>query len=406
MEGRQQSPLQEGGPTLTEDAVRDVLVHLYYNAYLQHHPLLSVLVPRHMPDPMSRAQSLRSLAMDAIQTLRPPDSAPPDSREWRVYHALTYRYIDGMSDERLQRELSVSPRQLYRYLKSGIEALCRLLQERAEASDPAEVEALASSLKRVGLQLERVDPGQLAEEALPIVSCLAQAMGRQIHVNRGSGGARAVADLALSRQALISALTHALKAARSDVSVAEESEGAHECLVIRFAPEEPTATLPDDSVATRDAPVLSLAAQLMAQQGGALSVSGSSVREIRFAWPRFEEPAVLIVEDDPAMLRLFGRYLAGHGYRVLATGDGREAVELAADNGVCLVVLDVMMRNVDGWTVLQELKVEPATRGIPVMVCSVVNEPELALTLGAAAVLKKPVSREQFLDAVAGLVGI
>jgi len=65
-----------------------------------------------------------------------------------------------------------------------------------------------------------------------------------------------------------------------------------------------------------------------------------------------------------------------------------------------------MMRDTDGWTVLQRLKAEPRTQDIPVLVCSVIDEPELARTLGAAGLLKKPVSREQLLDAVAAVIGI
>ena len=81
-------------------------------------------------------------------------------------------------------------------------------------------------------------------------------------------------------------------------------------------------------------------------------------------------------------------------------------MRLARAHDVRLVVLDVMMRDTDGWTVLQRLKAEPRTQDIPVLVCSVIDEPELARTLGAAGLLKKPVSREQLLDAVAAVIGI
>ena len=153
---------------------------------------------------------------------------------------------------------------------------------------------------------------------------------------------------------------------------------------------------------------LGLAQQLLEQQGGSLRLEDVEQEERRISlhWGRFQEPAILIVDDDVAMLRLFGRYLAGHGYRVVSSSDGSQAVKLAGENRVRLVILDVMMRDMDGWTVLQQLKADPTTRDLPVLVCSVINEPQLALTLGATALLRKPVCQEQLLSTVMAMVGI
>ena len=62
-----------------------------------------------------------------------------------------------------------------------------------------------------------------------------------------------------------------------------------------------------------------------------------------------------------------------------------------------LIILDVMMHNVDGWQVLSELRHDPATSHIPVVVCTVLPLEEMALALGANAFLQKPVSQQQFL---------
>jgi Amt family ammonium transporter len=65
-----------------------------------------------------------------------------------------------------------------------------------------------------------------------------------------------------------------------------------------------------------------------------------------------------------------------------------------------------MMRSLDGWAVLQQLKSDPDTAQIPVLVCSVINEPQLARSLGAAGLLRKPVTAEELLTAVASVIGI
>lgn len=59
----------------------------------------------------------------------------------------------------------------------------------------------------------------------------------------------------------------------------------------------------------------------------------------------------------------------------------------------------------DGWDFLQALKASPATRTIPVIVCSVLDEPEVALSLGAAAYLQKPIDQRRLLTTLRAVVG-
>jgi CheY-like chemotaxis protein len=378
--------------------VRDALAHLYDNAYLSRHPLLPALVRRHIPDPVARSQHLRSLIIEAINGLRPPPSVAPHTREWRPYGILVYRYLDGMGDEQIGRKLSISERQLFRDLKAGVELLAAFLQAQATPPADEDEDALATSLKGVGLALERVDLRLLAQEGAAVAQGLATTLGKGLRLEVEDEGPMVVADAALGRQALISALAHALRHAAGDVVVQRVSGVKTEVLALRYR-RQPAA---DDAAGE----ALSLARQLLEQQGGLLQCGGDEERLICLHWRRFEEPPILVVEDDPGMLRLFSRYLDGHGYRVIAIADGREAVRLARENEARLVLLDVMMRAIDGWSVLQQLRADPGTRHIPVLVCSVINEPQLATALGAAGLLKKPVSCEQLLSEVAALVGI
>ena len=65
-----------------------------------------------------------------------------------------------------------------------------------------------------------------------------------------------------------------------------------------------------------------------------------------------------------------------------------------------LILLDIMLPDVDGLDLLLDLHVNPATSAVPVIVCSVVADERLVLELGAALYLRKPVSRQQLLDAM------
>src|SRR5690349_24433353 len=86
----------------------------------------------------------------------------------------------------------------------------------------------------------------------------------------------------------------------------------------------------------------------------------------RLSSPSEETPTVLkqativIAEDDPRMLKLVRRTLELEGYRVLAASDGRQALELALGPSVDLVLLDVMMPEMDGFTVAQKIRTASA----------------------------------------------
>jgi CheY-like chemotaxis protein len=109
--------------------------------------------------------------------------------------------------------------------------------------------------------------------------------------------------------------------------------------------------------------------------------------------PRVTPTRVLVVDDNPAIQQLFERYLAPQQYDVIHARSGSEALRLAEEMQPSVITLDVMMPTMDGWQVLRALQQNPATAHIPIVVCSVLNEPEIALSLGARAYLKKPIDR-------------
>ena len=94
------------------------------------------------------------------------------------------------------------------------------------------------------------------------------------------------------------------------------------------------------------------------------------------------------------------RYVQGLGILVVGTEEASQAVDMAASLQPDAVALDVLLPDQDGWEVLQQLRATPDTADIPVIVCSVWNEPELALALGASAFIRKPVTRSQVLESL------
>jgi len=114
-------------------------------------------------------------------------------------------------------------------------------------------------------------------------------------------------------------------------------------------------------------------------------------------------PKILIADDEGYMIRLLEMTFKKGGYTVVSCRDGREALARAAEESPQLIVLDVMMPGLDGLEALRQLKGNPATRGIPVVVLSAKGhsltkvEAELA---GAVLFLAKPFSPNQLLGEV------
>lgn len=104
---------------------------------------------------------------------------------------------------------------------------------------------------------------------------------------------------------------------------------------------------------------------------------------------------VLVIDDDACVRELTQRFLAKQGFSVTTTANGKEGVELAKKLRPTAITLDILMPGMDGWQVLAELKAEPETADIPVIMMSMLDNKELGVALGAIEYLTKPVDRQR-----------
>jgi len=109
---------------------------------------------------------------------------------------------------------------------------------------------------------------------------------------------------------------------------------------------------------------------------------------------------ILVIEDDSASARLIESQLASSGYDVVLWDRQRHAVEMAADLQPDAITLDIVMKPVNGWELLSNLKSHPRTATIPVIVVSIVDRPATGALLGADEYIVKPVAKEVLLAAV------
>lgn len=110
---------------------------------------------------------------------------------------------------------------------------------------------------------------------------------------------------------------------------------------------------------------------------------------------------ILVVDDELAARELLVTYLNSEGFRTATASSGEEALRKARELRPEAITLDIVMRGKSGWETLHQLKSNPATALIPVVIVSVLDEKQTGFALGADEYLIKPVSKPIFLDALA-----
>ncbi len=100
---------------------------------------------------------------------------------------------------------------------------------------------------------------------------------------------------------------------------------------------------------------------------------------------------VMVVENEAGVVQLYRRYLEPRGYTIVELSDGARAVPMARELRPYAILLDVNMPSPDGWQVLAQLKSDPVTRPLPVILCTITEDRGRGLSLGAADYLVKPI---------------
>ena len=391
--------------------VRSALAHLYDPAYLQNHPLVSTLDLDVNADHVTRAQGLRRVLLECIEALRP--EGQEHAKAARAYVILTYRYVDDLSIEEIAGKLALSRRQVYREHRKGLEAVASLLRSRMQERDEGTVggdrlEAVETEVARLqqAVHPEFLSLQLILEEIFDLLAPLTRQTGIQIRMSSPDTWPSIVADRVILRQTLMNLLSYALHIVRADL-VITAAHGREGLLVDICESPSPTGVQVSASSDLKpDEVSLAVAQALIEVQSGYLEISEREGKWFaRLVLPTSGRKTVLVVDDNTDVVALFRRYLGGHEVQVIGATDGEGALRLAEEVQPQAVTLDVMMPNQDGWEILQRLKGSPATKHIPVIVCSVLNEPHLAESMGASDYITKPVSQLELLEVLQRWLG-
>lgn len=378
-------------------AVKEVLEHFLDLRYLQHHPLAEQLGLASESAAEITGQWLRREVTAAIETLMPEKHVSFHSPHARGYHLIRLHYLQGRTVDEAACELGISPRQAYRDLRWGERSVAEALWARRSMSrlpEPsvAHVSSIRAEMVRLGTHLRPIDLCVLVQRALEAVTPMALERGITLPVDLPREPVTVSTDPVVARQILVGLLSCAIQQARPGplyLALTMDDQGA----------------------------VLGLQCNLETEAGGTPEVSFTIMELIdRLGWTMRQEdyegvrfislhtavhgPTVLVIDDNEELVKLLKRYLTNQACRVVATTDGQMGLRMAQDLVPDVIVLDIMMPEIDGWEVLQRLRNHPRTAKVPVIVCSVINDPGLAYSLGASLVLRKPVNRRVILDAL------
>jgi CheY-like chemotaxis protein len=382
--------------------VHDALLHLYDIAYLQSHPLLQLLGFASEPDKHTRTHRARKMILDAIEANKPTRGVPASSPLWRSYAILQKRFIDGRSPSETMAQLGLGKSQFFLEQKRAVEMLATYLQTHlpGELKETGAQANLASETDRLVRDCtgEQVEVTEILLSIATLVAPLFDRSGIALEIKNTDLLTVDGSDRVLLRQSILVLLSFL-----AENRVCKNTQAALYDLGtrkgIRFTLQEPSQKVRADLEQMHG---LETCRQLAESAGGHLSIhiEDSKSWTIHLEWTGGQDQILLVVDDNEETANLFRRYLACTSWKVAGASSVAKAQETIRQNHPTAVTIDILMPDQDGWELLTFLKNDPATCSIPVYICSVLNEHQLAKILGVAEYLSKPVSRDRLIQAL------
>ncbi len=406
--------------------LRSTLNHLYDPYFLRKSPLVSLFQLGDQPDTPNTLQRILNEAIEKLEP-RPGDASYAQRR--RNYELIMYRYVQQFNQEEVANQLGLSVRHLRREQNAAIfDLAARLweqyhlgskpfqisLQELDEAFSTAEAAGPEAAPAEDGAApqpsdlswleptvLEPTDLKEVLADVLELSQPLASRYGVTFERQIPADLALALIPQVALRQLLLNMLSVAVRwhnGGSLGIQVSLDT-GIH-LLLARPGESGAARSLNGDEKSSLD-----LAAQIARVYGGTLRCAlENGLLSLALDLPVARKQLILTIDDNLDFLQLIERYLTGPYYTCASERNPRQAIAAVEQYHPDLVLLDVMMPGVDGWEVLGRLRRHPASATLPILVCSIVPQEELALSLGAAAFIRKPVSQETLLAALSRLL--
>jgi CheY-like chemotaxis protein len=381
--------------------IKDALNHLSDTAYLENGNLPALLLTEDEARQPNRVQLFRNKIGESIDLLRPPDEIPTNDAEWRCYRILSLRYLRGMDLYRIEDELGLSQRQVQRDLKKGLDALVVILwdqlqmldnltteleNESGEAQDSSELELIQEELKNWEITFDLFNLNQIIEQAVQLCeSLLRKNLHEQVDHTNVDRNLNVRVDQILTKQGLYKVLGMVSSGAEN-TKILMQTRKLNDFFIelsIQFH-HDPPLNLNNWQIAQLFFTIQGVNHNL---------VENAQDTTVSIILPLVQQKSCLVIDDVVSVRRLIERMLGSYGIQVFGSDDGEQALNLAQLMRPDFILLDILMPKMDGWQMVKTLKSNPETEAIPVIICSVLYEPELSQAVGAEGYIRKPINR-------------
>ena len=362
---------------------------------------------------------MQTAIIQTIEDLRPPEFVPRTTRSWRLYGILYYRFVSNLNQDEVANRVSITPRHLRREQAAAIHLLAQKFWGKSASGESHELTSPVEDFER------EVAPTEVVFNEAPLnpemqikndlIALQESAPGINSHVNQVIKSVLGLIErLPAGKKLNINEVVYPgeLKAALHPSALRQmlwiiihlgiiklEQEGTLSitCGVFRSNVFIDLAFSPPFQF---ELPQIQIVKEILGMQNGTLEISqDSGCLNFRIEIMHVNR-TVLVVDDNPEIVHLYQRYLVGTAYHLIHLAKGLELFEQLSRIQPDLIVLDIMLPDVDGWDLLTQLTVNPESRNIPVIVCSVMSEKDLAGALGAFSSLAKPIQRNDFIHAL------
>lgn len=381
--------------------VKDILNHLSDTAYLENHNLIYAFIGGEDISVGGRIQTLRESFRSAINFLRPPEETPSNAPEWRCYKILTLRFLQSKEWHLIEDELGLSQRQVQRDLKKGLDALISILWDRyapkmnesaagatgeVTSSDTYDEDLIIEELKNWEITFDLVNLSGLIQHALQLCNSLLKTdLQDRVDLLEVDKNLNVMVDQVLTRQGLYKVLAM-IGSSKENITVKLCTRKLNEFFIeLSFHFHHQFQGLLDQWKMGKLFFTIQGLNQRIAENSGETTIS--------IILPVRKQISCLVIDDVEFVRRLIERMLGSYGIQVFGADNYADAVSLIQFMKPDFILLDVLMPKMDGWQMITNIKSNPDMSDIPVIICSVLYEPELSQAVGAKAYIRKPINR-------------
>jgi len=380
------------------------LAHLYDPDVLRGHSLVEIYGIRDRSNPQA---GLRSILIEGIEALKPKVDTPIDSRSWRVYRLLQLRFVQQLDQAQTAYQLGIGVRHLRREQKASVQVLADSLADKYQldldlGKSAGEEKGIKEEFFWLKSPVQEIstNPGEIFSGALEVAGALAVKLGVHLQADIQVDLPPITIDPAGLRQLTISLVTYAINRAPGGQVVLRTA--LQENFILLEVRGGTSGQIQPET--GEDAARFSVACSILAENDIQVKINeGSNYIFLVAMLTEAKLVKVLMIDDNPDMCQLAERYAKGTRYHFTCTPNADNLFEIVKEIRPQAILLDVMVPGMDGWEILGRLRQNPLTGDLPVIICTVLPERDLALALGAAAFLPKPVTREVLL-ATLGMV--